>query len=200
MHSTPIPAPNCIERCTSDHADVDKQGGYAHTIPIAVGEGWEVAVDWWQDVSGHEDSAPRVFAPTNGEDMPADEAERFARAVGEASQLARICVVRESRPCPSWCTNHDRDHKRDEELFWHYSAPVDQWELETPDVTEPMRVYLEGVTSTIGEGWPDDVIIHGPLTSGGVAEQVQLRRVDARRLAAALVAAADRLDAEDATS
>jgi hypothetical protein len=80
----------------------------------------------------------------------------------------------------------------------HYSPPLDAWRLSLEgailDRSDCINVRIEGFRhDDVDNDWPDLVVVEartGSVVSGGV----NLEALDARRLAAALVAAADLID------
>ena len=100
---------------------------------------------------------------------------------------------------PAWVAREERDEgpttHPDDAGAWIYSRPVDSWQEQ--GTSDAVSVYAGGFRHNKGSehDWADSVHLEGQLHEGCRALQEYMSPATARRLAAALIAAADLIDA-----
>lgn len=152
-------------------------------------------------VEGPDGSLTSIKVLPGAGDLGVVDAVEFAAEVEKAATFVATAWPTPP-PCPPWCggldEHHDEDRDEKTHAFdrgvQHQSPVIDKWESAAEDATEPIVVFVEGFTHDSRDGdWPPIVRVGGSICPGFVSG-ADLQAVDARRLAAALVLAADLLE------
>ena len=111
--------------------------------------------------------------------------------------------------CPSWCSGAEHLISRDsrthiaDQGIWHHSEEIDRWTGVHPDGNEPLVVRIVGYRHDYPghpdgpdlSEWYDEVEVSGDVNPGFMSS-ISLPAVDARRLGLALIAAANKMEAQ----